>query len=72
MVEIKYMVHENDWSNVIDTIDRIKEWSQFTYKELEEDGIKFILFQFAENDIETAFYVGTFMGHTENNLINKQ
>jgi hypothetical protein len=53
MVEIKYMVHENDWSNVIDTINRIKEWSQFTYKELEEDGIKFILFQFDENDIET-------------------
>jgi hypothetical protein len=67
MVEIKYLIGPENWSSVIDMMELIKNWSTTTYKELEEDGNKYILIQFLEGDVEEAFHIGTLIGHAEKN-----
>jgi hypothetical protein len=56
MAQIKYK--PNNWSNAINTLDRLKRWSQMTYSELNEDGEKYILINLPDNDVEEAFYTG--------------
>ena len=65
MAQIKYK--PSDWSNVIDMLDLIQNWSQMRYEEIEEDGEKYILINLADNDVEEAFHIGTLIGNIENN-----
>lgn len=66
-VEIKYLITPENWSSVINMMNLIKNWSTATYKELEEDGNKYILIQFREGDVEEAFHIGTLISHAEKN-----
>ena len=72
MALIKYK--PRDWSSAITTIDRIKDWSQLTYSELNEDGEKYILINLPDYDVEGAFYAGMLMefGDESNNNNIKQ
>ena len=56
MAQIKYK--PRDWTSAITAIDRMKDWSQLTYSELNEDGEKYILINFSDYDVEEAFYAG--------------
>jgi hypothetical protein len=56
MAQIKYK--PRDWTSAITAIDRMKDWSQLTYSELNEDGEKYILIDLPDYDVEGAFYTG--------------
>ena len=59
MAQIKY--EPTNWSSAINTLDKLKSWSQITYSELNEDGEKYILIDLPDNDVEGAFYAGMLM-----------
>ena len=70
MKEIKYHVSARNWSSVISTMDILKNWTKVTYKELEEDGDKFIIIQFPDdNDLQDAFEVGVLIAYAEHKEI---
>ncbi len=70
MKEIKYNVNPKHWSSVISTMNILKSWTQVTYKELEEDGDKFIIIQFPDdNDLQEAFDIGVLIAYAEHKEI---
>jgi hypothetical protein len=72
MAKIKYKVAPENWSNVITTLDVIKNWDPIRYTELDEDGDKYVLIDFSDDDLEGAFYTGILIGIMENNNKNNK
>jgi hypothetical protein len=72
MTKIKYKVEPKNWSNVIFSLNIIKNWSSMTYTELIEDGEKYVVLDFFNNDLEEAFYVGSLISQSEDINVFKQ
>jgi hypothetical protein len=72
MAKIKYHVASENWSNVIATLDVIKIWILKRYTELDEDGDKYVLIDFSDDDLEGVFYTGILIGIMENNNKNNK